>query len=247
VRLSSASAVVSVLVHGLGVGLVLARAAPHVVAPAAEPIEVTQSEEVSETPVVAMARSAEVEPERPGDVAPAAPDQQPRGKRPDAESRRGIGQAPIGVDAPDMLEMIQQQIASWDPHLVKGGRQRASTAGEDLPDPAAAVAAIDGVVHAQMRRFRTCHGVGLPGSIGVGGDVRVRLLIKEGGSVLGVWSAGGAFPDEAVRRCVLRAFTQLQFPPPPGGAAETVTYTVSLVAGDVVRAPSEPLDPRRGE
>jgi hypothetical protein len=221
----------------------LSRAVPHVdvAAPAAEPIEVTPSEEVPEAPVVEVARGVEVEP------AAAAPDVHPRGTRLDAEPQRGIGQAPIGVDAPDMLEMIQRQIASWDPHLVKDTRQRGSATGEDLPDPAAAVAAIDGVVHAQMRRFRTCHGVGLPGSIGVGGDVRVRLLIKEGGSVLGVRPAGGSFPDEAVRRCVLRAFMQLQFPPPPGGAAETVTYTVSLLAGDVVRAPSEPLDARRGE
>jgi hypothetical protein len=72
----------------------------------------------------------------------------------------------------------------------------------------------------------------------------VRLLIAPHGSVLDVRPAGGAFPDEAVRRCVLRAFTRLKFPPPPGGAAETVTYTVSLVAGDVVRAPSEPLEDR---
>jgi hypothetical protein len=230
--------VLSVLVHGLGAALVLARAASHVDAvptPAPETMEIITGDEVHEAPGAQEARVAEVEPAR--------------GEPPGDEPRRGIEQAPIGRDAPDMLEAIQRQIASWDPRLVKGVHRSAlsTRAGEDLPDPAAAVAAIDGVVRAQMRRFRICHGVGLPGSIGVGGEISVRLLIAAHGSVLDVRPAGGSFPDEAVKRCVVRAFTALQFPPPPGGATETVTYTVSLVAGDVVRAPGEALDPRRGE
>ena len=224
----------------------LARAAPHVdvVDCATKAMELTESEEAHEVPVVEAVRGAEIEPERPGEMAGAAPEVRARVSRPDAEPRPGIGRVPIGEDAPDMLEGIHRQIASWGPHLVTDTRPRAPAAGEDVPDPAAAVAAIDGVVQAHMQRFRTCHGAGLFGSIAVGGDVRVRLLIAPHGSVVDVRAAGGAFPDEAVRRCVLRAFTRLKFPPPPGGAAETVTYTVSLLAGDVVRAPSEPLDAR---
>ncbi len=245
-RLNSAPAVFSVLVHGLGVGLMLARTAPRVdvVTTATEAMELTGGEEVPSPPIVDAVRGAEVEPERPREMAAAAPEVRAHVSRPEAEPRPGIGRVPMGEDAPDMLEGIHRQIASWDPHLVKDTRPRASAAGEDLPDPAAAVAAIDGVVQTQMHRFRTCHGAGSFDSIAVGGDVRVRLLITPHGSVLDVRPAGGAFPDEAVRRCVLRAFTRLKFPPPPGGAAETVTYTVSLVAGDVVRAPSEPLEDR---
>jgi hypothetical protein len=228
VRSNPAPAILSVLVHGLVGGLMLARAAPHVdavVAPATEAVEVTRSEEAPEVPVDEEPRVAEVDRERAGAGTVGAPAVRSRSERPDDES------------------------PSEDPRLVKGKHISAlsTRAGEDLPDPAAAVAAIDGVVRAQMRRFRTCHGAGLPGSIGVGGDVSVRLLLATHGSVLDVRPAGDSFPDEAVRRCVVRAFTQMQFPPPPGGAAETVTYTLSLVAGDVVRAPDETLDPRRGE
>ena len=146
---------------------------------------------------------------------------------------------PIGVDAPDLLEQIQRQVSSWDPRLVPDTRRRGSlsSAGDDLPDPARSMADIAGVVRVNMSRFRTCHGVGQRSSIHVGGDVQVRLLIAAHGSVLEAHAVGGSFPDDAVRRCVVRAFHGLRFPPPPGAAPETVTFPLSLVAGDVSYGP----------
>jgi hypothetical protein len=160
-------------------------------------------------------------------------------ERAERKPSHGIGWVPIGVDSPDLLEQIHRQIASWDPHLVPDTRSpsRAFAAGEDRPDQLVSSSDVDSVVRAHMRRFRICHGVGQPGSVQVGGEVRVRIVILPHGSVIEVRDAGGDFPDAAVRRCVLRAFQQLSFPRPQTGPAQTLTYTLALVAGDVVRTP----------
>ena len=45
------------------------------------------------------------------------------------------------------------------------------------------------------------------------------------------------FPDDAVRRCIVRAVAQLSFPRPPNGLAQQVTVPVTLEAEEALARP----------
>jgi hypothetical protein len=216
----------------------------------AQPTHVVPEEPADETVDVDLGDGSEAEPARSIPAPDPEKERAPahaaserlapsRSEPAEREPAHGIGWVPLGVDSPDLLDQIHRQIASWDPHLVPDTRppSRAFAAGEDRPDQLLTSSDIDGVVRNHMRRFRICHGVGRPGSVHVGGEVRVRITVAPHGSVIEVRDAGGEFPDDAVRRCVVRAFHQLSFPRPQAGAAQTLTYTLALAAGDVVFAP----------
>lgn len=96
---------------------------------------------------------------------------------------------------------------------------------------------IASVVGANMGRFHVCHSAGLPSSVEVGGDVRVRFVITPEGTVSEAHDLGGTFPDEAVRQCIVRTFLSLSFTAPPRGTPQTATYSVALTGGDAVGRP----------
>jgi hypothetical protein len=153
------------------------------------------------------------------------------------------GWGPIGFDAPNLLEMIQRQVASWDPKAVTGKYFISHHAGgtssgpSQLPWDRVPQSVIASVVGANMGRFHVCHSVGLPSSVDVGGEVRVSFVITPEGTVSEAHDLGGTFPDEAVRQCVVRAFLNLSFTAPPKGTPQTATYSVALAEGDALVRP----------
>jgi hypothetical protein len=69
--------------------------------------------------------------------------------------------------------------------------------------------------------------------------VLVAFVIEPDGHVSGPRDVGGVFPDDAVRRCVVRSVAQLSFPKPPDGSAQEVTIRITLQA----KERPENLDP----
>lgn len=148
------------------------------------------------------------------------------------------GWGPIGFDAPNLLEMIQRQVASWDPKAVTGkyfiSHGARDSGPSQYPWDRVPQSVIASVVGANMGRFHVCHTVGLPSSVEVGGDVRVSFVITPEGTVSEAHDLGGTFPDEAVRQCVVRTFLNLSFTAPPRGTPQTATYSVALAEGDAL-------------
>jgi hypothetical protein len=93
---------------------------------------------------------------------------------------------------------------------------------------------IERVVNASYNRIRMCHGAGLPSSRDLSGEVIVAFVISPRGAVVEAHDAGGQFDDQAVRRCVVAAFSKLSFPPPRNGEAQQVSYPVALDPGDLL-------------
>jgi TonB family protein len=106
-----------------------------------------------------------------------------------------------------------------------------------MPSRRVPAAVIASVLQASTGRFHVCHGAGLPLSATISGQVLVAFVIEPDGHVSGARDAGGTFPDDAVRRCIVRAVTQLSFPKPPDGSAQQVTIPVVLQAEDAVARP----------
>jgi hypothetical protein len=183
----------------------------------------------------------------PLETAAAHPPPQPVGPR--SVVHAGSAPAHIGTqvaihrDAPDLLDMIHAQIDSWDPHLVTGSYTPGFplTDAANFPSRRVPASVIASVVGANMGRFRVCHAAGLPSSTGVGGEVDVAFVVEPTGAVGEARDAGGGFPDDAVRRCVVRTFQALIFPPPPLGQPQPATFAITLAAEDV----AVPRDPRQ--
>ncbi len=155
---------------------------------------------------------------------------------PDAKARAAwwaaARQVPVGpLDSRDGYDAIRAQIAGWSPKLVTGtyvpGGARVAHPDE-MPSRRVPAAVITSVLQASAGRFHVCHGAGLPLSATISGDVLVAFVLEPDGHVSGARDAGGTFPDDAVRRCVVRAVAQLSFPKPPDGAAQQVTVPVVL-------------------
>jgi hypothetical protein len=141
---------------------------------------------------------------------------------------------PIDLLKPISIERIQQQIASWDPVLVKGPRIiHPWSQPSDAPDRRIPARVVADVIRVNMGRLLVCHGAGLPGSLDAAGEVRVQFVIEPHGNVVEASDVGGTFADEAVRRCIVQAFTKLTFPPHPLGYEQTVLYPVVLAPQDV--------------
>lgn len=99
---------------------------------------------------------------------------------------------------------------------------------------------IASVLRSSAGRFHVCHGAGLPGGAGVSGEVVVAFTIETDGRVTNARDAGGTFPDDAVRRCIVRAVTQLSFQKPPLYLAQDVTVPIALPAEEATARPDPP-------
>jgi hypothetical protein len=222
------------------------------VAPAEAPREVG-----SEVPAPPAAQTREPEAHAPSDAPPALvnlppPDAIPgahAGAPLSAEERAAWWAAArktcVGlVDSRDCYAAIRAQIAGWNPKLVTGTYipgGRGVVHPDEMPSRRVPTAVITSVVQANMDRFHVCHGAGLPKSATISGEVLVTFVIEPDGHVSGPRDAGGTFPDDAVRRCIVRAVAQLSFPKPPDDSAQQVTIRVTLEAEEAQARPD--LDP----
>jgi hypothetical protein len=216
----------SALVHALFVAALLSRGTTH---PTAKPADVAievDNRGCASAPAKLVEPDEATAPEEPtADVARVAQAKPQHG---------GIGYAPIGLDAPDLLEQIQAQIASWDGYYVAPVHTSATNkwAPDEFLSGRVPRSSIERAVSAQMHVILLCHGAGGPSSLRLGGDVRVVFVIDGHGHVSEAHEAGGTFADAAVRRCIADAFRGLTFPWPSNGAPQTVTYVVPLVGED---------------
>jgi TonB family protein len=141
---------------------------------------------------------------------------------------------------PECYDAIRAQIAGWGPKLVTGTYIPGGTHithPDEMPSRRVPAAVITSVIQTNTGRFRVCHGAGLPQSAAISGQVLVAFVIEPDGHVSGARDAGGAFPDDAVRRCIVRAVAQLSFPKPPNGSAQRVTIPVMLEAEEALARP----------
>jgi TonB family protein len=107
-----------------------------------------------------------------------------------------------------------------------------------MPSRRVPAAVITSAIKASTGRSRVCHGAGLPQSATISGQVLVAFVIEPDGHVSGARDAGGmAFPDDAVRQCVVRAVGQLSFQRPPYGNAQQVTMPVVLQSEEAMARP----------
>lgn len=86
---------------------------------------------------------------------------------------------------------------------------------------------IQRVVRQNFGRFRFCYENGLRTNQELAGRVEVRFVIGRNGGVTLAQDSGSDLPDQAVRQCVVSAFSSLSFPEPEGGIV-TVVYPIVL-------------------
>jgi len=252
--------------HGVGLSLVAKRTPAHVLEatePSIElspleavPAETTERTETTEPPaehgepssgVRQTPRAAEAQATRLSYEAQRArilaqlDDPSPPGAHAGTPGPPGGRDVPIGpLDSRDGYDAIRAQIAGWDRRLLTGtykpgGARNAQP--DEMPGRRVPARTIGSVLRASAGRFHVCHGAGLAGSAGVSGEVVVTFTIETDGRVTNARDAGGAFPDDAVRRCVVRAVTQLSFQNPPLGLAQDVTVPIALPAEEAMARP----------
>jgi hypothetical protein len=222
-----------------------------------EPVAPAEAEEGSEVAALPAAQTREPAAHPPSDAPPALVNLPPPDAIPGVHGAAQplVGKAraawwaaarevPVGpLDSRDGYDALRAQIAGWNPKLVTGTyvpRGSGIAHPDEMPSRRVPAAVITSVIQANTGRFRVCHGAGLPQSATISGQVLVAFGIEPDGHVSGARDAGGAFPDDAVRRCIVRAVTQLSFPKPPHGLAQQVTIPVMLQTEDALARP----DPR---
>jgi hypothetical protein len=222
-----------------------------------EPAAPAEAEEGSDVPAPPAAQTREPAAHPPSDAPPAVVDLPPPDAIPGVHGAAQplVGKAradwwaaarkvPVGpLDSRDGYDALRAQIAGWNPKFltgtyVPGGSRIAHP--DEMPSRRVPAAVITSVIQASTGRFRVCHGAGLPQSATISGQVLVAFVIEPDGHVSGPRDAGGAFPDDAVRRCIVRAVAQLSFPRPPYGFTQQVTIPVMLKAEEALARP----DPR---
>ena len=115
--------------------------------------------------------------------------------------------------------------------VVHGG---AATVQGDLPREV-----VERVVRRHFPRFRACYARGLAQNPKLAGKVTTRLTIDPSGAVSKAEDAGSTIADAAVRQCIQRGFSALQFPAPASGKPVSATYPLVL-------APPDPSAPAPG-
>jgi hypothetical protein len=209
-----------------------------------EPEEPAEADQGAELPATPVTQERELAAHPPSDAPPALVNLPPPDAVPGAHAGAAMSgeerarwwaaarKVPVGpLDSRDGYDAIRAQIASWNPRLltgtyIPGGAGIAHP--EAMPSGRVPAAVITRVIQASQGRFRVCHGAGLPLSATIPGQVLVAFVIEPDGHVSGARDAGGTFPDDAVRRCIVRAVMQLSFPKPPGGVEQQVTIPVVL-------------------
>jgi hypothetical protein len=242
-RLALSAASGSLVAHGLAIGLVLQRTPSH---PPQTVAERSASELNLEAPRVDEEPAAAPNPDGEHPTMGAAPPPSHGHPEESPKPTGGIGYVPIGRDAPDLLEQIQRQIASWGPQkIVRDGIRPASWdwKGNDFLKGQLPPKLIAGVVRWNLERFRACDRTAIATTHGIVGDVRVAFVIAPDGAVVDARDAGGTFPDAAVRRCVIAALARLTFPRPPSGKPQPVTYAIELPANEAPGGRSEAGEP----
>jgi hypothetical protein len=130
------------------------------------------------------------------------------------------------------IDALHAQMASWDPRYVKGKHTPRLHVDhpEELPSRRVPASVIARVVQAHAGSFQVCRTTGLPRSAAIPGEVDVSFIIAADGQVVEPRDTGGAFADEAVRRCVVSTFGTLRFTPTPTGEPQTASYALTWSA-----------------
>jgi hypothetical protein len=86
---------------------------------------------------------------------------------------------------------------------------------------------IQGVVRQNFGKFRACYEAGLKKDPKLAGDIKVRFVIKEDGTVTDAKDEGSTLADKDVVACVVGAVSPMTFPKPEGGIV-TVVYPIKF-------------------
>jgi outer membrane biosynthesis protein TonB len=105
-------------------------------------------------------------------------------------------------------------------HWVSDGGGHLQVYGRLGPEP------VQRVVRQSFGRLRACYEAGLQRDPGLEGRVSVKFVIdREGAVTMAMPWADTTLPDQAVARCVAKAYEAMEFPKPTGGIV-TVVYPV---------------------
>lgn len=135
----------------------------------------------------------------------------------------GVGATPQSTDAPEQLEIRDGKLelitVRTRPPICRCGISYVS--GRLPPE------AIQRVVRLNHGRFRDCYHRALLSQPKLTGRVAVRFVIGPVGHVTSVHDDGSTLASPAATRCILEAFSKLEFPMPEGGDV-TVVYPLRL-------------------
>lgn len=107
-------------------------------------------------------------------------------------------------------------------HWVSDGGGYPQVNGRLMPE------SVQRVVRQSFGRLRACYEGGLQRDPGLEGRVSVKFVIdREGAVTMAMPWADTTLPDQAVARCVAKAYEAMEFPKPTGGIV-TVVYPVAF-------------------
>lgn len=144
-------------------------------------------------------------------------------KTPDELLRARLDAVSLETDAALASRKNTAALASMPPAAARVGG--AMVSGRLAPE------IIRRVIRANFGEFRRCYESGLKTNPNLSGRVNVRFVIAKDGSVSNVGGKDSDLPDEAVKACIVRAFSTLKFPEPEGGIV-TVVYPIVFTSGD---------------
>jgi len=120
----------------------------------------------------------------------------------------------------------------------KRKKKKQDTSSDDVPGVSIEAASpgnlelnrIEDIVHAGFPLFAYCYRAALDRDPALGGLVRLRFVIDEEGSVMGVMDSGSEFGDRTALDCMAEGIFALSFPPPAGGDVR-VQYRIVFESG----------------
>lgn len=133
------------------------------------------------------------------------------GKSAQAQKSQGYG-----------YEFMDDAVAN---NAAPGGGQAAPVVGKLPPET------IRDVVRGTFGGLRDCYENALASDPAMAGDISVKFMIHEDGSVSGAQSESSTIGDAAMVDCVVDHFAGIQYPASSGGDA-TVIYPVMFSPGD---------------
>ena len=116
----------------------------------------------------------------------------------------------------------------WRPHAMRPPQVRLGTTQVNgrLPPEI-----LQRIVRQHFGQYLECYKQGLRNNPTLVGRVSVKLVIQRDGSVGTAADGGSDLPDQSVVQCVVRHFTNLQFPQPEGGIV-TAVFPLIFSPGD---------------
>lgn len=127
-----------------------------------------------------------------------------------------------GVAKPGRKKQRRRQAAAKDE--VRG------VSIEDSSPGTLELGRIEDIVHAGFPLFAYCYRAALERDASTSGVVRLRFVIDEEGSVMGVMDSGSEFGDKVALDCMAEGIFALSFPPPSGGDVR-VQYRIVFESG----------------